>query len=195
MDSVIDLRRKVLQASLECIEKEGLSSLSMREVARMAGVSHQAPYHHFGDREGIFAAIAAEGFQQLQEEILSAISKGADPIQRLQAAGEAYVRFALGSPGHFKVMFRSELAPRENHRGARECADSCFDLVVTAANEAALDRWGREDEALPIAAWALVHGLATLLLEDNLAHRFGHGRKAEDAAISAVLKSFSDLLR
>lgn len=195
MKTAIDLRRQVLDASLDLIAHEGLSALSMREVARRAGVSHQAPYHHFGDREGILVAIAHEGFEGLTADMRAAIAKQRNPIDKLQAIGVAYVTFALRAPSHFKVMFRAELVPLERHAEARECAESCFGLVVAVADEVSRFRTGRSDPALPFAAWSLAHGLATLLLEGKIGEEFGKGAKARAAAIEAVLRAFTKLMR
>jgi AcrR family transcriptional regulator len=194
MNAAPDLRRQVLDASLELIGREGLSALSMREVARRAGVSHQAPYHHFGDREGIFVAIADDGFRGLRQEMEKAVASTADPVARLQAIGVAYVAYALSHPSHFKVMFRSELAPLERHAEANARADTCFDLLVSVANAASKHRLGRVDEALPLAAWSLAHGLATLMLESKLDRHFGATRKARKKAIEAVLGAFTQLM-
>lgn len=163
----------------------------MREVARRAGVSHQAPYHHFGDREGIMVAIADEGFQGLRREMEKAAAASADPIKRLHAIGFAYVTFALSHPSHFKVMFRSELAPLESHAEAMARADSCFGLLVSVANAASEHRFGRVDPAFPLAAWSLAHGLATLMLEGKLDQHSGASRKAREATINAVLDSLT----
>src|SRR5262245_24205460 len=104
-----NLRRTLLDASLELIAAEGLEGFSMREVARRAGVSHQAPYHHFADREAIMAAIVAEGFQRLRDDSLGALTGLTDVRARFTAIGRAYLNFALNNPAHFKLMFRSEL--------------------------------------------------------------------------------------
>src|SRR4051795_11936561 len=96
MGSDTDLRRKVLQASLALIEESGLDRLSMREVARKSGASHQAPYYYFGDREAILAAIAGEGFSKLGQSFRRAVAQaGSEPAKALEAIGRAYVGFAL----------------------------------------------------------------------------------------------------
>src|SRR5205814_2543102 len=99
MRNATDLRQKVLRASLALIEEGGLDGLSMREVARKSGVSHQAPYHYFGDREAILAAIAGEGFSKLGESFLRAVARaGPEPAKALEAIGRAYLAFALRHP-------------------------------------------------------------------------------------------------
>src|ERR1700741_1125171 len=90
-----DVRAGILQASLELVNEGGLGSRAMREVARRAGVSHQAPYHYFQDREAILAELAGEGFEQLYDYMVSAIGLAKDKAGKNRAMGEAYIRFAL----------------------------------------------------------------------------------------------------
>ena len=122
-------RERIVQASIELIEEQGLGALSMREVARRAGVSHQAPYYHFQDREAILGAIAEQGFRMLRDQVAAAMpaARGGAPQASIMAAGEAYIRFAFTHPSYFRVMFRRELVTPERHpnmkaEGDRACA-------------------------------------------------------------------------
>jgi AcrR family transcriptional regulator len=189
-----DLRRTVLDASLELIEAEGLGALSMREVARRAGVSHQAPYHHFGDREGILAALAADGFAQLHNDMQKAIASTRSAARRLEAVGNAYIEFALKRPGYFKIMFRSELVEMDRYDALRDRADEAFALLTSVIEPVARSRGAKDPMVLSVAAWAIAHGLATLVLEGKLGHRFGKSRAAQRAGVAEVLKAFSALL-
>src|SRR6476661_4198967 len=101
-----DLRPALLQASLALIEEDGIGALSLREVARKAGVSHNAPYHHFKDRGSLLAALAEDGFATLAREMAAARAAAPDAQARLEACGLAYIRFALESRARFKLMFR-----------------------------------------------------------------------------------------
>lgn len=139
----------------------------MREVARRAGVSHQAPYHHFADREAIMAAIVAEGFQRLRDASLAALDGESDAAKRLTAIGKAYLDFALNHPAHFKLMFRSELVREDKHQATKECAQGAFDVLVGVAADVA-KRSGHDDHLVVLAGWSMVHGLATLMLEGKL---------------------------
>ncbi len=191
----VDLRRTLLDASLDLIANEGLERLSMREVARRAGVSHQAPYHYFEDREAILAEIVAEGFASLRDDMLEAIEGLDDPHARLTAIGNAYVAFALSRPAHFKLMFRSELVRQERHGEAEACAQSAFDVLVSTINDVPARGRAHADPALVLAAWALAHGAATLLLEGKLDRHCGKGRRARVAAAEGILGVFEQLLR
>ncbi|MFE3516819.1 TetR/AcrR family transcriptional regulator [Streptomyces sp. NPDC059166] len=159
-----DLRRAVLTAALDAIAQSGPDALSLRDLARRAGVSHAAPAHHFKDRTGLLTAVAAEGFALFAD----ALSQAPD----LRERGVAYVRFAAGHPAHFQVMFRPELLRADDP-----------DLLTAKARATAALRAGvsdlpgaarGEDERLAgIAAWSLAHGFATLLLSGNLTDPVG----------------------
>ncbi|MFJ5265932.1 TetR/AcrR family transcriptional regulator [Streptomyces sp. NPDC088387] len=154
-----DLRRAILTAALDVIGSDGPSALSLRDLARRAGVSHAAPAHHFKDRTGLLTAIAAEGYGLLAEALRAATD--------LKDAGVRYVRFARGHPAHFQVMFTPELLRSEDLEltTARALAGDALREAVTAV--ASSDR-GPDARLAGVAAWSLAHGFATLLLGHNL---------------------------
>ncbi len=163
-----DLRARILEASVELLDREGVAALSLREVARRAGVSHQAPYHYFEDRESILAAIVERGFDELTGELQRAID-GASGLRDRKAhwvrCGEAYVRFALSHPGAFRVMFRPELVdlarfPRAVEAGARAYAQ--LERIVAMAEGPGSPR------ARATLLWSVVHGLACLYADGPL---------------------------
>ena len=105
-----DVRTSILEASIALMNEGGLGALSMREVARRAGVSHQAPYHYFTDREAILAELAGDGFDRLYDYMVSAIGLARPKMgDKNRAMGEAYIRFALNNPEVFRLMFRVEM--------------------------------------------------------------------------------------
>src|SRR5919106_877381 len=142
-----DLRAAVLTAAGKIIEKDGLAGLSVREAARRAGVSHNAPYRHFPHRQALLAALAAEGFSELGEALEGRSGR---------EVGEAYVRFALERPQRFRLMFGGQL-------GLQGQAKAAYEHVARA-----IAGIGGEMAYAPAAAWSLVHGLAQLLLEGHL---------------------------
>ncbi|MGW7303298.1 TetR/AcrR family transcriptional regulator [Streptomyces sp. NPDC054829] len=154
-----DLRRAVLTAALDVIAADGPSRLSLRDLARRAGVSHAAPAHHFKDRTGLLTAIAAEGFGLLAAEL----GKAKD----LKDAGVHYVRFAREHPAHFQVMFTPELLRADDLEltTARALAG---DALRGAAASVRPDELGIDPRLAGVAAWSLAHGFATLLLGHNL---------------------------
>lgn len=175
-----DLRRALLDAALELIEAEGVGELSLRAVARRARVSHAAPYHHFADRVALVAAVAEEGFQSLRAAMLTGSRGATDPPLQLQETGIGYVRFAVEHPAHFRVMFSAELADATGHPDLQNAAAAAYAVLVDAVvrcQEAGRVRAG-DPQALSRAAWSLVHGTATLLLDGH----FGPGEpSAADA--------------
>lgn len=188
-----NLRRTILDASLDLIAAEGLEGFSMREVARRAGVSHQAPYHHFPDREAIMAAIVAEGFQRLRDDSIAAIEGESDPYVRMQAMGRAYIRFALHNPAHFKLMFRSEHVREDRHDDARAGAQSAYDVLLQLAGHVAA-KSGQRTELVVLTAWSMVHGLATLMLEGKLDKVLDDSAERL-AAADAAIDLYANLLR
>jgi AcrR family transcriptional regulator len=192
MTEETDLRRKVLKASLALIEAGGLDRLSMREVARQAGVSHQAPYHHFGDREAILAAIATEGFAMLRQDLVCALDKlAASRGNALEAVARTYVDFALRHPGHFRVMFRSDAVPIENYPEALGNADAAFGALVQAIDHSFAGEPPEGRRTLAFACWAFTHGLATLLLDGPLTRRSGVPKGRQSELADKVIKTFA----
>jgi len=162
------LQRTLIDAALAEIEVAGPTALSLREIARRAGVSHAAPAHHFGDKAGLFTAIATEGFRLLRESTFP-VATGPDG---LLLTGVAYVEFAIRHRAHFEVMFRPELYRSDDPEllAAREASFAV--LYATARRGAGL---GQEQDVTPLAlaAWSVVHGFAALWLSANLQDDFG----------------------
>lgn len=157
-----DLRRALVEAALELLLEGGTEALGMRELARRVGVSAAAPYRHFRDKQALIQAVAAAGFALFLEAI-EAAKAGIPPEDQLGAMAEAYVHFALRYPRLYKLMFSSELGKFED-KDLRRAADAAYEsLAVTAA---------KEDPDAPgeaaISAWAFVHGLSMLLLDEQL---------------------------
>lgn len=166
-----DLRAALLKAASTILEKQGLEALALREVARRAGVSHNAPYRHFPQREALLAALAAEGFA-----LLGQAQRKAAAVQGLRGMGEAYVQFALEHPQRFRLMFGGQVQI-DKHEGLREVAVGMFERLSGALAERVPEAKGARDSS--IAAWALVHGLALLLLDARIAAGAMQGRDRE----------------
>ncbi|MFF4353181.1 TetR/AcrR family transcriptional regulator [Streptomyces sp. NPDC001530] len=154
-----DLRRAILTAALDVITTDGPSALSLRDLARRAGVSHAAPAHHFKDRTGLLTAIAAEGYG-----LLAAALAEADD---LRDAGVRYVRFAREHPAHFQVMFSPELL-RENDLELTTARTLAGERLRAAVSAVPAEGRGPDPRLAGVAAWSLAHGFATLLLSHNL---------------------------
>jgi AcrR family transcriptional regulator len=151
-----DLRAVILTEAARLVAERGAEQVSLRELARSAGVSHAAPAHHFIDRRGLFTALAAQGFQLLARALKGARGHFTD-------AALAYVRFALEYPGHYQVMFnKSLLDPTDTVLVAAEAAAGA-ELARGVATLHDANAQADPDGA-QLAAWSLVHGFSTLWL-------------------------------
>jgi AcrR family transcriptional regulator len=165
-----DLRRALVAAARAILEEGGLAALSLRAVARRAGVSQAAPYHHFPDKDALLAAVAADGFDALDQAMQVRMAGVSDPAERLNASGVAYVMFAVANPALFQIMFGAAmhgLAAHAERLAAGERAYATLERAVTAVVEQA--DGAESDVGLAcLGAWALAHGLAKLLVEGGL---------------------------
>jgi AcrR family transcriptional regulator len=157
-----DLRPALLRAAVEVIGQAGPGAMSLREVARRAGVSHAAASYHFGDKAGLLTAVAAQGYRMLTDEL----QKAHDARRGFLEVGVAYVRFAVTHRAHFEVMYRPELYRPDDAEVREARAAAAVHLYGTPSPDA-----GRL--AAGAAAWSLVHGLATLWLNGNLPRELG----------------------
>lgn len=170
--------------------------MSFREVARLAGVSHQTPYHHFHSHMGILQAIAREGFAQLCAAMDTAARAGKDPLESLYAAGVAYVMFARQHVGHFRVMFQGALVDIKEDGTPIEEAEqthACLVRLSRAAHRAGAGR-GLSADAISNLSWSTVHGLAMLLVEGTLRNKHPKAGDDESAIIKQVVGTLRRLL-
>ena len=155
-----DLRASLLATAARWLDERGAGTLTLRELARAAGVSHAAPYHHFANRDALMAGVAEHAFDRLGDA-LAAAAEAADPAQALLDIGEAYVREALAHPAQFRLMFGPMLARKAAHPGLRRAAERAFTVLLDAATRHAPER-GLE---LALAGWSLSHGAANLAID------------------------------
>ncbi|WP_084352572.1 TetR/AcrR family transcriptional regulator [Millisia brevis] len=157
-----DLRAQVLSSAAELIGADGPDALSMRDLARRAGVSHGAPAHHFGGRNGLFTALAAEGFTLLADALTESVV-----AERFDRTAVAYVRFAMSHPGHYAVMFRADLL-RPNHLALDAERNRAGDLLAAGMGTIPQERLTISREDGRRIAWSMVHGVASLCLSGAL---------------------------
>jgi AcrR family transcriptional regulator len=157
-----DLAAACLRAAFELLEEEGTAGLSLRAVARRAGVSPTAPYRHYADRDALLSSVAAVGYRELAEQLAATHPLPSGPAELADTA-VAYVRFALDRPALFRVMFAEPCDPTNPERAAANAA-------IRAYVEAIVRRSFPESDpaAMGTAVWALVHGLAFLYLDGKL---------------------------
>lgn len=169
-----DLREAIMTAALAAIARDGVASVSLRELARELGVSHSAPAHHFPDRIALFTALAAAGFDGLRARMSQAISAAENtPAARLSAAGQGYVLFAAENAARFEVMFHPKLLRNDDPAlaTARDNASRVLQEAISAVRSD--DKKKRKHSAqaydvLTLHAWSVAHGLASLWLAGNI---------------------------
>jgi AcrR family transcriptional regulator len=164
-----DLRRALLDALAEALREHPPEALSLRDLARRAGVAHSAAAPHFGDKRGLLTAFAAEGearLAQAMRDALAALPEGAGPEARLAATGRGYIAFARANPAHFRLMFRTDLIDRTDPAWSGAVAGS-FALLSDAMAALAPGMGARTRRARLALAWAGVHGFCTLRSEGS----------------------------
>jgi AcrR family transcriptional regulator len=171
-----DLPESLLDAVEQALRADGASALSLRDVARRAGVSHAAPAHHFGSKAGLLTAFVVRGYRQMAESVLAEISSShpADGPSALAAIGRGYVRFAIEEPERFDAMFRID-ALDENDPELRAAMDAAFSLLVETIERCRLEGFvgDRDPTLVALAAWSMVHGFASLWISGRLVGRIG----------------------
>ena len=193
-----DLHDALLAAAERVLERDGLVGLTLRAVAREAGVSHAAPTHHFGDLTGLLSELAAIGFRRFNEAMIAARNSETHPLRKGMANAKAYVAYAQASPGMFSLMFRNERIDM-TRPSLHEAATASFEGLASAVGAGRNEKLAGEalealslDQAAAIArAWSLVHGFASLLLDGRLKdilHRLPEGTGV-DQLLHAMLLS------
>ena len=183
-----DLAKALLTEAARVVETEGVPALTLRELARRLGVSHAAPAHYFPDKAALLAELAAEGFEELADELESGERRGRTPLARLRETGRGYVRFAIRKPGHYRVMFGpgagdSTRPPRLVEAGTR--AIEALRRVVVAALPPARARSPERVRDAAFLAWSSVHGAAMLILDGPVAPHFVAA--PDDPAVRALV--------
>ena len=164
-----NLKQTLLQSAVNTLAKTGPRNFTLREVARQAKVSHNAPYRHFRDKDELLAAVAAEGFDRLADSMISASSSMSDPLEAFRSSGLGYVRFALQWPDHFGVMFDygpDLSAYPEYAASGRRAFQVLLDKIVAAQKARQLHPG--DPNPLALTAWSLVHGIAKLAIAKRL---------------------------
>ena len=188
------LRDALLQAAEKLLERDGLPGLTLRAVAREAGVSHAAPTHHFGDLAGLLSELAAIGYRQFNAAMIAANASGT-PQEKGLASAKAYVAYAQAHPGMYGLMFRTERLDM-SRPSLREAAGAAFAGLARGVGASRHEHIEAEALSLHQAgaiarAWSLLHGFTMLLLDDRLSailRRLPKGTTV-DQLFEAMLKS------
>lgn len=186
-----NLKAALLDAALEILDREGMDAFGLRSVARLAGVSPAAPAHHFGNKEGLLAAVAAEGFRRLaaKQDLLPVPGDDFDSkIDHFNALGLTYVSFARANPQLYQLMFGKGLTQRAQYPELLEAGDAAYSGIEEATH-AVLEAAGNDTLPPKVAinaAWSMVHGLASLL-NDGKVTPGELGNPPEQELIPAIL--------
>jgi AcrR family transcriptional regulator len=164
-----DLRAALVSAGIELLEAGDFNAVTVRAVARKVGVSHAAPARHFPTAVSFSAAIATVGYQRLADA-LDTGAAGRDPLDGFREMGRAYVRFAVMHPQWYRAIFHPSLADKRDHVELRNASADAFDRLRTGINRAIEAGSVRHDsvDVLALTVWSTVHGLATLLIDDQV---------------------------
>jgi AcrR family transcriptional regulator len=182
-----DLHEALLKAAERVLERDGLAGLTLRAVAREAGVSHAAPTHHFGDLTGLLSELAAIGFRMFNVAMVAARSSETQHLMRAMATAKAYVAYAQAHPGMYSLMFRNERIDM-TRPSLHEAATASFQGLANSAGAVqpvsgeTLENLSLEQAAMIARNWSLVHGFTMLLLDGRLGdilHRLPAGTTPE----------------
>ncbi len=165
-----NLERALLQAALRTIQRHGVDGLTLRGVGHDVGVSRTALYRHFTDKSALLRAVAREGFRTLRIALVEAWEGHGRGRAGFQAMGEAYVRFAVENPSHYRVMFGASLAGEAADPELAEEGAGAFQALVDAIVGQQHAGLVRRDDPLTFARyiWSLVHGIAMLAIDGRL---------------------------
>jgi AcrR family transcriptional regulator len=169
-----DLRRVLVEAALSLLTKTQRWDFSLREVARRANVSHNAPYSHFASKRDLLAAVAAKGYEILRARVLTALRGKTKPADALKAISIAYLRFATENPAHYRLMFGPTLQGQDGRLPSEvirafASAEAVYREVLKQGSEDGAFKIPQNDrgalETALIANWSVLHGLAMLYID------------------------------
>ncbi len=184
-----DLRNALLQAGEQLLVAKGAAALSLREVAKSAGVSHTAPYRHFKSKAELLQALAQTGFEQLQQVLEDSVAKAVrDPVQKMIEAGVAYVRLVVRNPEVTRLMFGGMVAVErsDEYSKASDAAMNTLVAVIEEGIKVGAFR-NRDPRELAMVAWTSMHGLSMLLLSGSIEINCG-----DEAAVEELVRSLAE---
>jgi AcrR family transcriptional regulator len=166
-----DLRHEIIEEAKIWIETKDISSLSLREIARRLGVSHNAPYRHFADKESLLAAIAQMGFEKLRQWLQQIVEDNIlTPEEQIKALGVKYIEYALSNPAYYRVMYSAYLSDYQKYPSLDKAAEESFTILIETiaqGQKVGVIRAGDTRE-LAYVCWSLVHGVSMLHLDRQL---------------------------
>lgn len=163
-----NLREVLISSALEILKEGTLQDLSLRALARKAGVSQTAPYRHFEDKEALIVVLIQEGSMILHQEMVKACEISDSPIEQLIDMGVSYYDFSQNHPAHFRLMFSGSLEDKEKHAHLFEEKNKGYDVLEETISKCMLHSNAKDldPQMVRLTCWSLVHGLANLILND-----------------------------
>jgi AcrR family transcriptional regulator len=184
-----DLKNALIQAGIDILAKEGVYGLSLRKVARKAGVSHAAPYSHFTDKQGLIAAISTAGYDRIWESVERVWETyGHDALQLIARTGWEYVRFALEDPDLFRITFSGVVEKEKDYPALVEAAQKSFGLfvkIIERCQSEGILRAGPVD-LTALCMWASIHGIVILRLDGQVSHTITENNSWQQMLIHAL---------
>lgn len=168
-----DLRSALLDAALDVISELGPQGLTIREVARRAGVSHAAPYRHFTDKDELILAVVEQGFELMHQTMQHEQSQAEpDAINQFAATGLGYVNFALQHPAYYRIMFSGDMLSRTGNVTLRHTSAEALQEMVSQITQCKELGIVREGDAVmqALTIWSAMHGFVTLVNDNRIGH-------------------------
>ena len=166
-----DLRHEIIEEAKIWIETKDISSLSLRGIARHLGVSHNAPYRHFTDKESLLATIAEMGFEKLTQRLQQVLADNTlTPEEEIKALGVKYIEYAVSNPAYYRVMYSAYISDYQKYPSLDKAAEESFTILIETiaqGQKAGVIRSGDTRE-LAYVCWSLVHGVSMLYLDRQL---------------------------
>lgn len=191
-----DLRAALLDAAVEVIDEIGPPGLTIREVARRAGVSHAAPYRHFNDRDDLILTAVEHGFDLLQDTMEKAKAAAQDdPISQFAASGLAYLDFALNNPAYYRVMFSGDLLSPTGNVSLRHTSREALDEMVTSITECQELGLVRQGNPVTFALTILstLHGFVSMVNDNRVQHLVDSDYTLEDLRDTVLENLFAGI--
>lgn len=157
----------LISHALSLISEVGYEAVSLREIARSAGLSHMAPYKHYRDKDALLAAIVVQGFEKLSEKFLDIEQNVLSPNDRFMKMGEAYIHFGIDNPQQFKLMFSGYLKKSDEYPLAKEKSEACFAFLIRLIEYCQFHSYISKGPVDEISAfiWSQIHGFSSLWIE------------------------------
>jgi AcrR family transcriptional regulator len=168
-----DLKNALIQAGIKILAEDGINGLSLRKVAREAGVTHSAPYAHFTDKQALIAAISTDGHRKVYDRISKVLKAYPDdPLRQLIETAWTYVEFGFTEPDHFKIAFNASVEKEREYADLVEATKTTFNefkqLIIRCQNAGLID--AGEPDLVAVTLWALVHGFVILIQGGMVSH-------------------------